>query len=154
MLWRGKSSLGTKPFDKRNPSMWTSFLRMLRHQTLSQYLSPDSIYSAQHSTHLHSHLVSQSLLSTALLRSSHFLLQMAPALHSAVCTYSFHGYMHSHSLWPNLLLLVIHLSLFLHAWPSDLLRGGHESLKFSTWMLFGNILSISYVHIEVGADFV
>lgn len=87
---------------------------MLRNQTLSQYLSPDSICSAQHTTHLNSHLVSQSLLSSAM-QCIHFSLQMVPVLHSAVHTYSFHGYMSRHLLWPNFLELVIHVSLFLNA---------------------------------------
>lgn len=104
-----ENSLGTKTSDNRNPSMWTSFLPLLGNQTLSQYLSPDSIYSAQHTTHLNSHLVSQSLLSTAMQCIFHFPLQMVPVLHSAVHTHSYHGYKQKNLFWPNLLELVIHL---------------------------------------------
>lgn len=79
-----KKQLGNKKTtDNRKPSTWTSFPPMLRKQTLSQYLSPDSIYSAQHTTHLNTHLVSQSLLSTAMRSIFHFPLQMVSVLQSA-----------------------------------------------------------------------
>lgn len=109
LLSNKKTAWEQKTFDNGNPSMWTSFPPLLRNQTLSQNLSPDSIYSAQHTAHLNSHLVSQSLLCTAMQCIFHFPLQMVPVLHSAVHTYSFHGYMHRHLLWPHLLQLVVHL---------------------------------------------
>lgn len=71
-----ENRLGTNTFDNRNPSMWTSFPPLSGNQTLSQYISPDSIYSTQHTSHLNSHLVSQSLLSTAMQCIFHFPLQM------------------------------------------------------------------------------
>lgn len=109
-----KEKKSVKISNNRHPSLWISFPPMLRNQTLSQYLSPDSIYSAQHTTYLNSHLVSQSLLSSAM-QCIHFSLQMVPVLHSAVHTYSFQGFMNRHLLWPNFLELVIHVSLFLNA---------------------------------------
>lgn len=105
-----KKSRGAQISNNRHPSLWISFPPMLRNQTLSQYLSPDSIYSAQHTTYLNSHLVSQSLLSSAM-QCIHFSLQMVPVLHSAVHTYSFHGYMNRHLFWPNFLEPVINVSL-------------------------------------------
>lgn len=129
-----KTAWEQNTFDNGNPSMWTSFPPLLRNQTLFQYLSPDSIYSAQHTAHLNSHLVSQSLLCTAMQCIFHFPLQMVPVLHSAVHTYSFHGYMHRRLLWPRLLQLVIHLLrlfnfFFRHMlWPSCLLL-----VEFRKW---------------------
>lgn len=54
-------------------------------QTLSLYSSPHSIYLARHSAHLNSHLVSQSLLSSAMQCVDHSPLQIVPASRAYGC---------------------------------------------------------------------
>lgn len=113
--------------------MWTRFLPLLGNQTLSQYLSPDSIYSAQHTTHLNSHLVSHSLLSTATRRILHFSLQMVAVLHSAVHTYSYHGYKQQKLVLAQFVgaCYTFVLALFMHMQPSCLLQAEVEFLPMN-----------------------
>lgn len=106
--------------QKNSPALVPRNLpQVLGKQTLSQYLSPVSVYSAQRTTYFNSHLVRRSLLSTAMQCICQSPLQNLTVLHAHttlmdICT----------DIFPFLLLLNIYnVSIFIHMHFSVLQKG-------------------------------
>lgn len=78
-----RNNLGTKEPKNNSPPLSPPNLpQVLGKQTLSQYLSPVSVYSVHRTTYFNSHLVRRSLLSTAMQCICQSPLQSLTVLHT------------------------------------------------------------------------
>lgn len=107
-----RNNLGTKEPKNNSPPLSPPNLpQVLGKQTLSQYLSPVSVYSVHRTTYFNSHLVRRSLLSTAMQCICQSPLQNLTVLHTH--THDSHGsffsplnvsiftHMHFNVLWKS-----------------------------------------------------